>query len=602
MISTSNASFPSIRRRRALGAAFVAAVVLASGSTVTAVDAATAEPKIAFLNPSSFATRPGVGVIVSPTRPNRPAQGAVGYRISVWADTAPTNGGVEIELLKNGVTLETMDAALQPRTQDSYYTTWNIPSTLPDGPYTLRATLFENNEGITYADQEIVLVRTADRSGITYPGIGTDQFPSDGSFGTFAPLRTALTEGETGRALPVGNIDGNYTANSNSGTSFVRAFYTVSEPGTEPEWIVCGTDAAAARVSSAANDGVRCTLQDLAHQTQVSAVATVANNTPYPLAFDPAHNAAGDAVRVFEPYAQEPTRFEIVSGEIGEVTLNEEGAYGCQTVAFHLRDQRGREVTGANVDAHAAGPGNGLRFDTGLFSPAGFQAPDRQAHILQPGYDCLGANSEVVEDQGSHRVYAGPDTKHIETSSGTSDSGRWAFALWSPTGNVTPERWTARWTAWVDESDDLCGANDDRFTHEELHASGLVGFGKAATYVPPFTPSDLQMCVPDPDGPVTRELTMSTDRNAALAASHKVTLFGELVSAYPACMHEQPIKLKWRRPGKRFRTIADAVTSETGTFEGKVKAKVGRNEYRAVAPKSDTCLRARSAIAKVRGY
>jgi hypothetical protein len=321
-------------------------------------------------------------------------------------------------------------------------------------------------------------------------------------------------------------------------------------------------------------------LADPSHQTSITAVATVANNTPYPLAFDPAHNAAGDAVRVLDPYAQQAERFNIVAGEIGTVSLYEDGQYGCQKVTVNVRDQLGREIVGANVDVNAAGPGNGLRFDTGLFSPAALQAPDRQAHVLQPGYDCLGANPEIVDDQGSHRVLGAPDIKHIESGpTGTNDSGNWSFALWSPANHVTADRWTARWTAWVDEVDDECSANDDRFTDGELSVSGLVGFGSDPVYVPPFAPMAMQKCIPEPDGQAARELTMASNRPDVLTDTQAVTLFGELVSA-----------------------IATTQTSATGTFERTVPAKRGRNQYRAVAPAAEKCVRAASKVANVQGH
>ena len=580
-----------------------ALIALTAGTLVPAEAQVVAEPSIAFLNPSGFATRTGVGIIVSDMAPSRPAEGDETYRLSAWVADAPLDAGVEFELLKNGVSLETIDSALTPEF-DTYEANWNIPATMPDGPYTLRATLFSNNEAITSVDQPIVIARAAERVEITYPGLDpTRALPADGSFGTYTPLANVIPEeGAAARGLPIGSIDGNHTGKvPGSGTSYVRAFYTVSEPGTTPEWIACGTQAAPGQstLSSAANDGVRCTLKEPAHQLAVTAVAAVANSSQG--TYDPGMNGAGDASRVTEAYAQTPTGFNLTEGSTQVVMeAAEDGSYACHTVGVVLEDERGRELLGANIDVKASGPTDKLRFDTGLLSESGLQPPDRHHQAFEPGYDCFGGNGDTqLADQADHQILGGPDHKHIEADDGgTDDDGYWGFSFWTPAESVG-ENYTTRFTVWVDEADDGCLTNEDRFSEGELSASGVVGWGAAPTPAQPFTPTPLTPCIPPQEGPVLRTVSMYADRTM-VQEGDEVTVTGTVSSTYIECVSEQMVKIKWRRPGQRFRKIAEAITDTNGQFSAEVTPQRGRNQYRAIVPLTETCMKARSDVVKVR--
>lgn len=583
----------------------VALIALSAGTFVPAEAQVSAEPRIAFLNPSGFATRTGMGVVVTDNKPARPAEGSETYRISAWISDAPADAGVEFELLKNGVSLETIDSGITLE-MDTYEADWNIPATTPDGPYTLRATLFSNNEAITSVDQDITIVRVAERMQITYPGLdATKARPGDGSFGTFAPLANELPEeGAATRSLPIGNVDGNHTGGApGTGTSYVRAFYTVSEPGSTPEWIPCGTQGAPGQASgfapSAANDGVRCTLQDPAHQTAVTAVAAVANDSEG--GFDPAMNGAGDAVRVTEAYAQTPTGLNLTEGSAHTmIEPEDDGSYACHLVGLFLEDERGREILGANIDVKASGPNDKLRFDTGLLNEAGLQPPDRHHAAFEPGYDCFGNNAEgSLSDQADHQIFGGPDHKHVESDSGgTEDDGYWGFSLWTPKESVG-EKYSARFTVWVDELDDGCLTNDDRFTEGELAISGNVGFGAMPPQLEPFTPAPLTPCTPPLEGPVLRTISFRSDSGWA-REGEQVTVTGMLSSTYLDCVNEEKVNIKWRRPGGRFTKVAQATTDAEGFFSADVSPKPGRNIYRAVAPKTETCLRAASEVVRIR--
>ena len=559
---------------------------------------------IEFLNPSSFSERPGVGIIVSSTRPTRPAQGTATYRIAAWASQTPADGGVEFELLKAGVSLETMDA-ITDGGLNTYEADWSIPTELPDGDYTLRATLFENNEAIDTADQDIVILRTAERAEITYPSVGgSGPGPIDGSFGTYAPLATEVpAEGAAVKGDPVGNIETNNSgAAPGTGTSFVRAFYTVSQPGTTPDWIACGTERAAgdATLSTAAHNGVRCTLKNPSHQTLVTAVAAVANTSQN--TFDSNFNQAGDARRVQDAYAQSPTTFQLEEGSTGvTIPKGDDNTFACHTATMHLADQRGWEILGANIDVHTAGPNDKLRYDTGLFAPSGFQLPDRHVGGPEPGYDCLSGNDQVVDNQGEHQILGGPDIKHIESDgTGTEDTGNWSFGFWTPADSVTAERFTARFTAWVDEFDDGCIANDDLFGQDELSASGIVGFGTAPGAPDPFTSRFVESCLPEPpDPPALRQLTLTPD-SSEIVLGNTSGLSGALTSEKSECVSDQPVKIKRRGRQGSFYTLTTVRTSDDGLFSSDAKARRGKNYYVAVAPANEACQRARSEVVMVR--
>lgn len=591
------------RRNPRLISLLASLIALSAGTLVPAEAQVVAEPRIAFLNPSSFATRTGVGVIVTDTQPERPAEGAETYRLSAWVAGAPLDAGVEFELLKNGVSLETIDSGITNQF-DTYEANWNIPASMPDGPYTLRATLFSNNEAITSVDQPIVIARAAERMQVTYPGLDPTQArPNDGSFGTFAPLANDLPEEDAAtRRLPIGNIEGNHTGSTpGSGTSYVRVFYTVSQPGTTPEWITCGTQAApgSATLSSAANDGVRCTLSDPAHQLLVTAVAAVANSSQG--RYDPGMNGAGDAARVTEAYAQTPTGLNFTEGSTQAVVeAEDDGSFACHTAGVILEDERGRQILGANIDVKAGGPNDKLRFDTGIFSESGMQAPERHHQAFEPGYDCLGGNGDFeVADQADHQILGGPDHKHIEADAGgTSDRGYWGFSLWIPAESVG-ENYSTRFTVWVDEMDDGCLADDDRLSEGELAVSGVVGWGAAPPPAEPFTPAPLTPCTPPAEGPALRTISLFSEQRTA-GEGEQVTVTGTVSSRYIDCVSEQMVKIKWRRPNRRFHKIIEVATDTEGGFSATVTPRPGKNHYRAVAPLTETCLKALSDIVRVK--
>ena len=613
---------------------FVAFVVtpvalLAFPTNVQVSSAQINDAAIAFLNPSGYAPQEGVGIIVSDLPPSSPEQGDETYRLSAWISNPPPDPAVEFELLNNGVSLLTIDAS-KTVGADTFEADWDIPDTLPDGPYTMRATIASAGIGVDSVDQNIVIQRLADRAEITIPdnrGSGSDPV---GQWGTYAPL-AVQTDGSGGRREPIGNIDGLNTGQApGAGASRVMAFYSIATPGSKPDWIKCGSQGApgAAIITSAANDGVRCTLQSHNHQTSVSAVALAANNANGQ--DNPELNQAGDATRVTNAYAQVPTLLEIVEGKQGQVEESPGGGFECYSVVVSLADQEGREINGANLDVHALGPNDGLRFDTGVFQTYGGIVPDRREHSTERGYDCLSRNDEEVSDQAEHQVIAGPDIKHIESDAfGSEDDGTWGFDLFVPASGPSAERHTTFYSLWVDEQDDGTLVNDDLFASGELCTAGLVGWGATAQAYG-GGPSGSLACEPPPPCP-----TPSPSTNAAAAGSQtgtcpggedpeppppsaaksrlsidaarttvrrnaRLRFSGRIRSDEEACLGGRRVALQSRRGDRRFKTRNLILTDEDGSWS--MRRRITKtSDWRArVGKVPNTCTGARSKVVRVK--
>lgn len=567
------------------------------------------QPTINFLNPSSFSSAGGE-IVVTDRKTTRPTPGTSTYRLSAWVTNAPPNSGVEFELLSAGVSLDTFDQINQVGNV-TFEHRWNIPTTLPDGPYTLRATLFQGNESVASVDQDVTLLRLADRAEVLYPTTDPGSaFPGGGGFGTFHPLARSLPEeGDPDRPLPVGNVEQAHTGESEDGggTASVRAFYTTSTPGSVPEWKACGTEGAPGAApfpSGAANDGVRCTLAEAADQSKITAVAAVANSNPG--GYDPTANGAGDVVRVLNSYAQVPVSFNIASGDGAKLNANgTTGAFPCHTITGSLTDQASREILGANIDVQAFGPTDKTWFDTGFDTEGPVKEADRNHHLTEPGYDCFGQNDRTGSPQSEHQIRGAPDLKHVEsTDRETNDKGEWGFSFKIPGEQVTEERFTFHYTMFVDEADDGCHANDDLLTGSELFRAGSVGLGAdpAAPVAPAVSAVDQCGPPPPPPPPILIDRLIDIDvSSTAVRKGRKVRFFGKIESKEDKCESIQVVQLKTRnRKGRKFKTIAVGRTDNFGNYEFRKVIISRTRQYRAVAPATDECKRTASAIVTVR--
>jgi hypothetical protein len=570
------------------------------GWAAPAVSVARAPASIEFLNPSSFATNSTGTIVVSDRAVTRPRSSPEGYRISAWTRNAPPDAGVEFELLSNGVSLETLDAVSEIG-PDTFDYKWDIPNTMPDGAYTLRATLFSQNEAIDHVDKNITIIRLGDKATVDYPTrTPGSAWPTDGSFGTYRPLAPALPKtGIAQRGKPVGNIDTSHTVGTEltSGTTRVRAFYTTAAPGTAPQWKACGTEKTPGHPvpSSAANDGVRCTLASSADQKQVTAVAVVANSSPGE--YEPAANGAGDAIRVGRAYAQRPKTFSIVEGDGGVLEENPNGGFPCHTVVSHLEDFKGREIVAANVDVHATGPTDKLRLDTGLLPHSGITHADRNHSLAEPGFDCFGENEQSTSDQSEHQILGGPDMKHAEADSfGTDDEGNWGFSFKVPANQVGSERFSVHAWTHVDEGDDGCHANDDSLRLDELVDTTSVGLDRAPATTPPPVASAEERC---DRLPALRTIGLSAGRRR-VPIGQTVDLRGAILGI-PRCIRGQSVRLRSRKPGeRRFTGSRTARSRSNGRFSFQ-NIRVNKTlEYRASVRRTSRCVAATSEIVKVR--
>ena len=417
-------------RRAALRSKALVIVGVLVASVLSATPALAA-PQIRFLNPSNYTT---------PITISDKEDGDSTVHLVAWVKEVPANPLVEFEIQATAGNPITIDAF---RASDDTWEADLSVASLTDGSYTLRARLYANVVGpgtgqeIAVTEQTVSLNRSslppppaADTVELTSPTNG-------GQLPYFAPkgkATNALLRAITSEDVPQ-----------------VRAFYTVSAPGNDPTWVSCGSAAVTDRLAT-----VRCTLEDGVNGAQVTAVAVVANTTPTPATPSPFADATGDAHRVM-PTAQIPTSIEVTPPTV----TAEKSA--CQTLVATLRDQVGRVIAGANVDVHATGPDDQIRFGSISNTTSAFQAPD-SGHVSQrAARNC--ANGENSGFQGDHNIPGADDPQHIESTAGTSNAGQFTFALYSDTG-VTTEV-----VAWADVND------DDASQATETSGGARVGWG-----------------------------------------------------------------------------------------------------------------------------
>jgi hypothetical protein len=418
----------------------------------------------------------------------------------------------------------------------------------------------------------------------------------------YSPLADALEDGAATRTPPIGVVDAQYYEDAD--IDRLRVFYSSSAPGTDPVWKVCGTE-----TLSGASNGLRCTLTSAEDEGKVTAFAAVTNDTPTPTPYEARQNQSGDAVAVGGVYQQTPTTFSLVSP--GSQRVDREARsnmFPCsvnETVS--LVDQVGRAIAGANVDIHAAGPTDSLKFDhDSLEIWSGVQVPDRGVHATESSYDCFThpVNSDPGE-QAEHQRFGAPDRKHVESQGGgTSDVGEFSFAMRSTAEGATD------WTAWVDEADDGCAANDDTFTLGELFVSGSIGWGQGAgaPVVQPY--ETLSPCTPTaepspsptageepPELDGSRSITLGLDGTPTLGQA--ASFSGRINAARGACERNQKVLLKMRRPGQKFWIVDRTTTNSQGRYTATAKAKAPR-DYRAVTRPTTDCDRARSEPIRLR--
>ena len=584
------------RSRSRFSVLFVSLLTIVGSVTVMAQPSfGIGEPSVQFLNPSSYATAGERGIIVSDAAPTAGPgwqEGARrGYRLSAWVANAPPGSRVFFSLVQRNIDIEITDTRASAD-GSAWETDWRIPDRVVDGPATFRAHLVLNDTEVAADRVDVTILRLQDSARIVYPEV-------DGQFGMYSPLADALPEGQAPAPTPpVGVVDAHYYIDNPSNS--MRVFYTTSARGSEPEWKICGED------FLDLDDGIQCDLVSPDDRGKVTAVAVVTNDGTT-VTWEDRNNQSGDAVAIGAVYEQTPTEFGLVTeGSQSIVRDVPTSPFGCSDVeTVKLTDQFGRQIAGANIDVHATGPTDALQFDHDSLEVWSETTAADRGHSLENAYDCMShpANSDPGE-QGDHNRFGAPDRKHVEIqASGTDKLGTFDFSLRSTDEGLT------EWTAWVDEADDGCGANDDLFTSGELFISGSIGWDRSAE-TPTDQPYDTAVpCagtpLPEPtatDGPA-EEFDGSRSVSLRIAGSPEVgsrARFGGRVDAVePACAENQTVILKGRRPGQKYWTLARGRTDDTGRFFLRARVRAPR-DYRVVAPATPRCTRAASQPLKLR--
>lgn len=578
--------------------ATVLAICVLGGLLATAPSAAqTAEPSIALLNPSSFAAAGERGIIVSDTRPDA-GPGCCDladdfYRLSAWVSGQPEGSTVFFTVRQSALEFEIESNEETPG--GSWIAEWSIPPELLDGPATISAFLIQGESVLASTSRQVTIMRTQDNIDLTWPRTGE-------RFGTYAPLATEMpAEGAAERKAPVGVVDALWT--NSPQITYVRAFYTTSLPGEDPKWEICGTETVG---STAAGNGVRCTVAPDDREA-ITAVAAVSNDSPDE--YDARFNGSGDAIPFAENYIATPTSLGLgraVFQKVGREPTSQK-FFCSDNQEVRLTDQIGRAVPGANVDVHAAGPSDGLAFHTFTVLTVN-QPPDRGDHTLETAFDCTGqsaalppANANPAQ-QGEHQRFGLPDRKHIETrSGGTNDLGIFTFRLHSNAQGET------RYTAWVDEFDDGCLANDDRFTVGELAVSGTIGWATDAgpaefplgESVIPCSPDGGPLPDPSPTEPSgSRTINLWTGAGR-VTSGDRIGLKGRIKAEDGGCASLQHVKLKVRRPGGTFRAADETVSGQDGRYRFRVTVR-GDRDYRTIAIPRGFCEKVRSRLVRIR--
>ena len=585
-------------------------LLLVAGSLLIATPSLgqTATPSIAFLNPSGFADTGERGILVSDLKPDAGPgccdAARQGYHLSAWVANAPPGARVFFSVVQRTLDFEITNT--NQADEHSWEANWDIPESLLDGPATLYAYLVLNEEPIAVDEQAVTILRTENTTQITHPAPG-------GSFGLYTPLADAVVEGEpAARKATRGVIDALYYASDD--LSGLLGFYSVSAPGTKPVWKACADEGTGASsfTTNRTDDGLRCTV-DEADAGKVTAVAAVANDNPLS---DPTGNQSGDAISVTSNYVQEPTSMSFVSSGSQRVgTLGDTGRFFCSTAeSVRVTDQFGRAIPGANIDVHATGPSDQLKFHQPMPVPGAVsavnQAPNRGSHAIENAFDCTGQTANSLpgngnpNKQGEHQRFGFPDRKHVESlAMGTNDAGIWSFRMYSPEAGQTD------YTVWLDEADDGCLANDDTFTTGELSVTGSIGWAQDPSFPIAQPIETLVPCVPAEPSPGPsespgEEIDGSRDISLRIATSpieigESATFAGRIDAVESQCAADQRVVLKTRRPGGKFWTKMATRTDGQGRFEMVARARAPR-DYRAVAPAADGCDRARSVIVRLR--
>ena len=263
---------------------------------------ATGAPTIKLLNPDSTTSR------VASDKQDADAA----YHLVAAISSIPSNPTVRFEVLSGDTRVVVIDATRVGAT-DTWESFWQIPDTVADGAYTLEAHLFSNG---TFVNEDSEAI-TVNQTGTDSPDPRNDtaetleiMYPTNA--GSLGYRGTATAKTFVMRVI------------TSSDAPYVRGFYSVAPPGTEPAYTACGDFQAleddVENTNGTHSGAISCSLASADAGKPVTAVAAVTNDTP--LIPDPSGAQAqftdsGDGHRVTEFYLQDPTTVTVEGSTTG---------------------------------------------------------------------------------------------------------------------------------------------------------------------------------------------------------------------------------------------------------------------------------------------
>jgi hypothetical protein len=521
------------------------------------------------------------------------------YHLNAWVQNMPPSPSVEFKIDPATTNLTIPAQALKP--PDAFEAFFSLNG-ISEGTHTLRANLYSNNVFVASDDESIKVNRVspdpvppsppeenaAQTVEINYPSNGGPLGIYTAASGAKNFVFDITTSEVTGQDAP----------------GYLKLTYSVSAPGTEPVWKSCGT--AYVDITGTPGGGVtrslyRCTVTD--DVAKVTAVSAVINDTPFPVKLSgpsATYDDSADAHRVL-PYAATPTDVTL-----GLTTQVQQDPNKCAKVVAFVLDQINHPIANVNVDVHAQGPTDQLKFNVaGTFSDAS-AAPDKGHGPPNQAANCAADGSSFTASgtQGQHEIANQPDIKHVESTNNTSNDGSYIFGLVSDTQGAT------QYVAWADQdNDDLrCGA--------EVFENGSIGWKPAGNPAPTGLPTDLTTC-PGPSGSptptasspkptvspssprptasrsttpsqATRTVTLVAD-NSKVTAGKTVQLSGSVLSSTTSCTDNEFIQLRRRIHGETaYADLATTNTDASGAFHFSLIVQKSA-DYVAVATAHDNC-------------
>ena len=574
--------------------AVMTTLVLFSGGPIGAISFAQqqtttpAGPQIRWVNPDSETSEE-----ISAKDDDPGTATDTSYHLVAWVSEVPANATVLFQYQSGTNTPVTIGTATRVG-PDTYEYFWPGSQMPPDGAYTLIAILSSGGQEVS-RDTQSARVNNQDDSTQPVRDFRNDQ----GETVEIVDPANADVLGfydPPGDARPVAGIQVRFS----SGAGNIRAFFTISRPGTEPQFTSCG-NSSSGESSSDASDGVRCTLPAGVNPNEVTGVAVVATDQPLP--GDPDIDA-GDAHRV-TGYEADPTTVTIDPALID----NQPAGTCTRVITATVTDQFGSRVVGLDVDAHAQGPDETLAFDDDdSSSNSTSRSKPPENHPTEAARNCEASSGTppAAGSQGLHDDGSLP-RKHIEALNGTADNGTFRFRLFSGTAGGT------QFTVWADED------QNDRYCNEEAFGDGSVGWNQSAPAVTGVVAEESICPRPTATGTSTTTTSPSASPSSASPSSSPTTTSpsptqtasptpteppppvredstvsiryngrafkGAVNSDDPRCERGRRVLLKKKRPG-RDATVGSDRTNRRGAYS--IPEPRANGTYYTVATKKKT--------------